>query len=341
IGCNQGCFDHIFTGQAVECMRNYLVSREGKIDLEHKTKKPMKVLVIGSGPAGLEAARVARVLGHNVLIVEENDRIGGQMHVAAVPKGRTDIKEMIDYYKAQIDHLGIELKLNFKATPEFINEYFPDAVIFATGSKFSPLKIPGINGSNGSNICIADDALNGDYPIGKNVVVIGGGATGIETAIWAAELGSISNEIAHFLSFYNLIDRDEMFSKWLKGNRNVTIIEALPKLATNVGRTTRGFLIGITQKLGINVITNANITQIKGNNIEFTTKSERGEETHTFKDIDTFILATGVRSNRDLFEKVKITNPSFKMFMIGDGKEPRTFMEAIHEGFQTAYNLDK
>ncbi|MFX1374860.1 MAG: FAD-dependent oxidoreductase [Promethearchaeota archaeon] len=339
IGCNQGCFDKIFSGKSVECMRNYLVSREGTVSLEEKTRNPMKVLVIGSGPAGLEAARVASILGHDVQIVEKNNNIGGQMHVAAVPKGRTDIKDMIDYYWEQINHLGIDLKLNFEATPESINRINPDAVIFATGVKYSIPNISGIDGSQGSNICVANAALSGDYPIGKNVVVIGGGSTGIETAIWAAELGAVSNEVAHFLSFYDLIDRDEIFSKWLKGNRNVTIIEALPKLASNVGRTTRGFLIGIAKKLGISTITSAKITQFKKDSIEFTIEGK--DKAEYLSGIDTFILATGVKSNTDLYDKVKESNPSYKIYMIGDSKEPRTFMEAIHEGFQTAYNLDK
>ena len=76
--------------------------------------------------------------------------------------------------------------------------------------------------------------------------------------------------------------------------------------------------------------------------IEYTiTIPDKGEETHTIDNIDTFILATGVKSNTDLYEKVKASNPSYKLFNIGDSKEPRTMVEAIHEGFETAYNLDK
>ena len=87
---------------------------------------------------------------------------------------------------------------------------------------------------------------------------------------------------------------------------------------------------------------NAEITKFEGNSMEYKTKSpDQGEETHSFDNVDTFILATGVKSNTDLYEKVKATNPSYKMFNIGDSKEPRTMLEAIHEGFETAYNLDK
>ncbi|MHA2399205.1 MAG: FAD-dependent oxidoreductase [Promethearchaeota archaeon] len=244
---------------------------------------------------------------------------------------------MLSYYEAQIRHRHIKLRLATEATPEFINGFNPDAVIFATGVKFSIPDIPGIDGSKGSDICFADEALAGDHVVGKNVVVVGGGGTGLETAIWAAELGAINSDIAHFLSFYELIPQEEIMKRWLKGNRNVTIIDVLPRLATNVGRTTRGYLIGISRKLQINSILGAEITKFDGNSIEY--KLE--DKTHTMDDVDTFILATGVKSNTDLYEKVKATNPSYKLFNIGDSKEPRTMMEAIHEGFETAYNLDK
>ncbi len=337
VACNQGCFDHIFTGRSVECMRNYAVSREGKVKLDKKTENPKNILIIGSGPGGLEAARVAKILGHSVTILEKKDEIGGQVNVSYIPPGRRDIKEVVDYYKAQIEHLNIELQLGVEATPEIINKHKPDVVIFATGVKYDVPDIQGIDGSLGSNICSAEDALSGDYPVGKNVVVVGGSATGIETAIWAAELGALDSDVARFISLYELMPRDEIYEKWLKGNRNVTILEMLPRLGTSVGRTTRGFLIGYMIKMGINMITNANITKFEGKTIEF----EHAGENKSLNDIDTFVLATGVKPNKELHDKIKNSNPSFKIYKIGDCKKPRTMMEAIHEGFKAAYKLDK
>ncbi len=337
VACNQGCFDHIFTGRSVECMRNYVASREGTFDLEKKTENPLKVLIIGSGPGGLEAARVAKILGHDVTIIEKKDEIGGQINVSYVPPGRRDIKDIVDYYKLQIKHNNIDLHLSVEATPELINNHKPDAVIFATGVKYEVPNIPGIDGSLGSNICLAEEALSENYPVGKNVVVVGGSATGMETAIWASELGALNSEVARFISLYDLMPRDEIYEKWLKGNRNVTIIEMLPRLGTNVGRTTRGFLIGHMIKMGIKMIKSANITKFEGKTIEF----EHAEGNQSLNDIDTFILATGVRANNDLHNKVKESNPSFKIYKIGDCKKPRTMLEAIHEGFKTAYKLDK
>jgi 2,4-dienoyl-CoA reductase (NADPH2) len=314
-------------------MRNYEVSREGKFDLGKKINNPKKVLIIGSGPAGLEAARVAKILGHDVTILEKKNKIGGQANVSYAPPGRHDIKEIVTYYKAQIDHLNIDLQLGVEATEELINEYHPDAVIFATGVKYSIPEIPGIDGSLGSTIYAAEDVLFGKYPVGKNIVVVGGSATGMETAIWAAELGALDSEVARFIALYELIPKDEIFNRWLKGNRNVTLIEMLPKLGLNVGRTTRGFLIGHIMKLGINIITNANITKFEGKTVEF----NHAGESKSLDNIDTFILATGVKPNTKLHDKIKASNPFYKIYKIGDCKKARTMMEAIHEVFKTAF----
>ncbi|MFW9950609.1 MAG: FAD-dependent oxidoreductase [Candidatus Thorarchaeota archaeon] len=337
VGCNQGCFDHIFTGSSVECMRNYAVSREGKINLDNKTKNPMNVLIIGAGPGGLEAARIAKILGHNVTILEKKHNLGGQANLSWIPPGRHDIHEIIDYYSAQIEHLGINLHLGAEANLESINKYQPDAVIFATGVKYNIPNIPGIDGSLGSEIYLAEKILEGEYPIGKNVVVVGGSATGMETAIWAAEQGSFDSEIAKFIAFYDLMPREELFKRWLRGNRNVTIIDMLPKLGMSIGRTSRGFLIGQLEKLGITSILNANLKRFEGKILTY----EQENNIKTLEKIDTFILATGVEPNDDLFNKVKETNPPYKIFKVGDCKKPRTMLEATHEGFSTAYNLDK
>ncbi|GAI81967.1 unnamed protein product, partial [marine sediment metagenome] len=261
----------------------------------------------------------------------------GQANLSWVPPGRYDIHEILDYYSSQIENLGIELHLGVEADLESINKYQPDAVIFATGVKYNIPDIPGIDGSLGSEIYLAEKILEGEYPIGKNVVVVGGSATGMETAIWAAEQGAISSEIAKFIAFYELLPKEELFKRWLRGNRKVTIIDMLPKLGMSIGRTTRGFLIGQIKKLGIISILNVQIKKFEGKTLIY----EHGNETKTLENIDTFIIAAGVTPNDELFNKVKQTNPPYKIFKIGDCKKPRTMMEAIHEGFRTAYNLDK
>ncbi|MBD3349959.1 MAG: NAD(P)-binding protein [Candidatus Lokiarchaeota archaeon] len=337
VACNQGCFDHIFKMQPVECMRNYRVSREGRIDISEKVENPKKILIVGAGPAGLEAARVATILGHEVTVVEKKDKIGGQLNVAFVPHGRESMKEILIYYENQIKHHNIDVRLNTEATVDYINDFGADEVIFATGVKFSIPPIDGIDGNNGSDVVFADIALAGDHPVGKNVVVVGGAATGVETAIWAAKLGAFTSEQAHFLAFYDALPRKEIFQSWFRGPRNVTILELLPRIGTSIGKSTRWVMLDELDSLGINVLTNVKIQKFDKDKVVF----EQNGETKEMKGIDTFILATGVKRNRDLYNKVKKIKPKFNIHRIGDCKKPRTIVEAIHDGFKTVYRLKK
>lgn len=337
VACNQGCFDGVFRMEQIQCLRNFEASREGKYDLSQKTNDPKKVLIIGAGPAGLEAARVATILGHKVLLVEKKNEIGGQLNVSFVPHGRETLREIFEYYKNQIIHIPMQVKLGLEVTPEIVKEYNPDAIICATGVKFKAPPIPGIDGSLGSDICFADDALAGDHLVGQNVVIVGGAATGVETAIWAARLGALTPDVAYFLSHYKALPQEEIMKRWFRGSRKVTILELLPRIGTSIGRSTRWTMLDEIDDLGIDVITNATITKFEGNQVHFTHNNEE----KILEDIDTFILATGVKPNRDLYNKLKKMNLHGKLYRIGDCKKPRTLLEAIHEGYKTAYNLDK
>ncbi|MHA1820451.1 MAG: oxidoreductase [Promethearchaeota archaeon] len=340
VACNQGCFDHVFKAQPVECMRNYMVSREGRIDLEAKKESvkkegAKKILIIGAGPAGLEAARVATILGHQVTLVEKNNYIGGQVNVAYVPNGRETFKDIIEYYKNQIEHYNIDLRLGVNVTEDFIMNFNADYVIFATGTKFSVPPIEGIDGSLGANICFADEALAGDVLIGKKVIVIGGSATGVETAIWAAKLGAITNEQAAFMAFYNLMPLEEIIKRWKKGPREVKILELLPRIGSSIGKSTRWVMLDELKLLDIEVLTQVNIKKLEKDVVYF----EKNGKEYSIEKVDNFILATGVKPNKELYNKIKSKKPPFKIYRIGDAKKPRTILEAIHEGFKTIYKL--
>ncbi|MHA1112231.1 MAG: oxidoreductase [Promethearchaeota archaeon] len=339
VACN-ACFDGVFQMEPIQCMRNFETSREGKYDLSKKTEIPKKVLIVGAGVSGLEAARIATILGHEVLVIERRDDIGGQLMASTIPGilgYRDELKRMYDYYKEQIRRVPLQVKFGLEVTPEIVRDYGADAVICATGVKFSIPPIPGIDGSLGSDVCFADEALVGDHPVGKNVVVVGGAATGVETAIWAARLGAMTPDIAHFLYTYKALPTEEILKKWVKGPRNVTMLELLPRIGNSIGKSTRWTMLDEIKHLGIEVVTNATITKFEGKTVHFTHNNEE----KTLGDVDTFILATGVKPNRDLYNKLKKMELPSKLYRIGDCKKPRTLLEAIHEGYKVAYNLDK
>ncbi|MFX1260351.1 MAG: FAD-dependent oxidoreductase, partial [Promethearchaeota archaeon] len=185
VACNQGCFDNIFSMKPISCLRNARAGNEAITELK-PIKEKKKVIVIGSGPAGLEAARIARMRGHEVHIFEKSDKIGGLLNIIWIPPGRNEFKRMIENYNYWIQKLGINLHLDTEVKIEIIKEFNPDVVFIATGS--TPIK-PSIPGINRKNVYWANDVFTGDAPIGRNNVIIGGGATGIELALYIAKYG--------------------------------------------------------------------------------------------------------------------------------------------------------
>ena len=228
----------------------------------------------------------------------------------------------------------------------------PDFVLCGTGVEFKIPNVPGFDGAekHGVNVCFADEALAGDYLIGKNVVVIGGAATGVETALWAVKKGAMDPHVAKFLSFYGGLDATEAMSRTFKGDRRVTILEYLPNIGNSIGKSTKWVFLNELQKLGVQVITNVDILKLENKAVHYRSRdvqiaTDMGEQ--QIIDVDTFILATGVLSNRHFGEQLKAYAKNMKISplpiikYIGDAKKVGTIMDAIHSGFRTAFKLGK
>ncbi len=189
IGCDEGCNQAYNdpTLPFVSCMRNPLAGREGEL-VSVPAAEPKKVLVAGGGPAGLEAARVLAERGHKVVLVDAAEKLGGQFNLAAVAPMKQDfalaVKQMIDWAAKA----GVEFKLNTPVTKEVIAEIKPDYVINAIGSKAAPCTIPGAEYA-----VSAHDVMAGKAALKGNVVVIGGGCVGMETAMTALETEGVTS----------------------------------------------------------------------------------------------------------------------------------------------------
>ncbi|MFW9875157.1 MAG: FAD-dependent oxidoreductase [Candidatus Thorarchaeota archaeon] len=331
IGCNQGCFDAIFKMVPVSCLRNARAGNEAKTEIK-PLKEKKKIMVIGAGPGGLEAARVAGIRGHEVHIFEKDDKIGGLLNIIWIPPGRNEFKRMIDNYSYWIQKYGIHLHLEQEVNIETVKEFNPDIVLLATGSK--PIK-PNILGIERDNVYWANDVFTMDAPVGRNNVIIGGGATGIELAIYLAKYGALSLEAFDFLTSYKALDPNIALNMLHAGRNKVTVLEQLPKLGSALGKTTKWVLLDKCDALGVRFCTSVKVKEIGENYVSFLDPKDNEQ---IINDVDTVYYATGVEPNNALFKEIKqIENIPVKK--IGDARKPETVLEAVHRAYEIANNI--
>jgi len=331
IGCNQGCFDAIFKMTPVSCLRNARAGREAKTELK-PLKEKKKIMVIGAGPGGLEAARVAGMRGHDIHIFEKDDKIGGLLNIIWIPPGRNEFKRMIDNYSYWIQKYGIHLHLEQEVTINTVKEFNPDVVLLTTGSK--PIK-PSIPGIDRENVYWANEVFSKDAPIGKNNVIIGGGATGIELAIYLAKFGTLSLEAFDFLTFYKALEPEIALNMLHNGRNKVTVLEQLPKLGSALGKTTKWVLLDKCDALGVKFHTGIRVKEIGDKYVSYL---DTADNEQVINDVDLVYYATGVESNNALYKEIRQIE-NIKVEKIGDARKPETVLEAVHRAYKIANNI--
>ena len=299
IGCHEGCIWRFMQGKPLSCAVNPACGREREYQLS-RTEEPKSVMIIGGGVAGMEAARVAATRGHKVVLYEKGKALGGHLVEAAVPDFKKDVSTLLDWYITQLKKLGVEIKTATQVSPEFVAKVNPDVIVLATGS--GPV-IPDIPGIENPNVITCIDLMLGKKKAVKDVVVIGGGLVGCETALWLAEDG-----------------------------KQVKIIEILPELMTGglpVPLMNRMMLIDLLALNNVDVLTSVNVQEITEGWIIVT---DKGEGSQRRINVDTVVIASGLTSDDDLF--MKLAGQFSHVYAIGDCQEPRNIMGAIWDGYE-------
>jgi 2,4-dienoyl-CoA reductase-like NADH-dependent reductase (Old Yellow Enzyme family)/thioredoxin reductase len=265
IYCNEGCFGRLFRGLPPSCDVNYEHGYEAKRKIK-QAQKIKNVLVIGGGPAGMEAARVAALRGHKVTLYEKSTMLGGQFVYASAAPFKEDFKPLLTWFQGQLKKLKVKVELAKECTPDMVEKLKPDAVIVATGA--IP-KIPNIP-IDSETAVKAIDVLSGKT-VGQSVVVAGGGQVGCETAWFLASMG-----------------------------KDVSIVEQRPLVSEGQNVASQMFLLKRLKELKVKILTNTFIDSVTKEGLTVIDKSGK-----RLIDADTVVLALGVQPEVKLAEKLK------------------------------------
>ncbi|SHE99655.1 2,4-dienoyl-CoA reductase [Thermoanaerobacter uzonensis DSM 18761] len=287
IHCNQACIAYIQKGLSVSCMINPEVGREKEFEV--KTDKPLNIAVIGGGPAGMSAAKYLAKKGHNVTLFEKENKLGGQLNVAKVPPYKQEIGKVIEYLENDLKKYNVKVHLNKKISLQEIKEMPYDKIVIATGSK--PAKI---NLDADINSYTAIEVLEGNIPKGRDIAIIGGGLTGLETAEYLAEKG-----------------------------KKVTVLEMKEEAGEGIYPMVKKLILNRLKELKVDIITNALIKEISGGKLMYTSK-----DTYKVVKVEDVVLAVGNLPDTE-FEELKNEN---RYHFIGDCKTVASAVEAIRDG---------
>ena len=305
IGCLR-CLNGIMFGKPISCTVNPDVEHD-EAGFEPAIEKK-DVLVVGAGPAGMEAAFIAAQRGHHVVLVDKQEEPGGQLRIASVPPAKQELTRVIKYQFSRLAEAGVDVRMGVELTAEDIQRDFAGyEVVLAYGAE--PI-VPGFM-TGFKQVMTADDLLAGRAFPGKKIVIVGGGSVGCETADYLAPL---VNDLA-------------------PSNRDVTLLEMTRTLAANAGGAGRAVLVTRILDKGVHVLTEAKLTGVTEDTISY----EKDGEEHVIEGADTLVLALGYRPNTALADA--LAEAGFTCHVLGDSKQCGNLRDAIGAGYEVACEL--
>ena len=298
VACDQGCIDRLFKGLDVWCTVNPVCSREGLFAKKRGASR--KVLIVGGGPAGLSAAKVAAERGHQVTLFEERKKLGGQLLAAGSLPHRSDWNDFAKTLIADVKRRKVRIVMGKKFAPAMIKKGEYDAAILASGSSALTPTLPGVSHDN---VILARD-YNEGKALAKGIIVIaGGGCQGAQTAEALA----------------------------LKKHA-VTVVEMTDNVAMDAPLEDRALLLERLGKLGVKLMTNTKIKSIGSSNV--VVESSGGERSLP---ADTVVVCMGAVPNNGAADELKRLVK--KVAVVGDAFKPRRVTEAVAEGALAALQI--
>lgn len=304
IGCDQGCYD-CFADTNVEqitCLRNPAVGREMECDFT-PVSQPETVLVAGGGIGGLEAAITLKKRGHHPILCESTDKLGGQFVTAGEAPRKGEMKAAVLLMAKQAQRMGVDIRLNTPVTPELIAQIKPHTFINAIGAE--PLVVP-VPGHDRDFVVNSHDVLNGKASVSGNVVVIGGGMVGVETAEYLAERGA-----------------------------KVTVLEMMGEICADLGQPRKVCVNESIYASGIVPVTNITVKEI----IDGAVVGEKDGRRETYP-CDFAVMAVGAKKRDGSALENACRENGVAYFEIGDAARARRAMNATREGFDVAMRFD-
>ncbi|WP_443660531.1 oxidoreductase [Clostridium algidicarnis] len=298
------CIDKLMQCETTKCAVNARMGRELEYGQLKENGKGRVVAIIGGGPAGMESARILALKGFKPVLFEKKDVLGGSVYLGSKPPLKEKLNWFLDSLEYQINQLGVDIRLNSEPTLEDIKSLSPYAVFVATGA--SPI-VPRLPGIDKSEVCTVIDVLEGKIDIkGKNVIVVGSGMTGLETAELLA----------------------------VQGNK-VTVVEMQNKIGPDAYLPN---LIDVTTRLkkhNVEMIPSMKLVEIKENEVSL---QNTKDNTISNRNADVVVLSLGSVSNNSMINGLEKIVPIVRV--LGDAEKPGRVAEAMHTAFEKSYFLE-
>lgn len=302
LGCHDGCFARSMEGKRGSCAVNPECGREFIVGIT-KAAENKNVVVVGGGPAGMEAARVSAERGYKVTLFEASDKLGGELVIGGVPDFKKNDRDLIKWYEHELSRLKVDVKLNTKATGEIIKKFNPDIVYIAEGSTPIHINVPGIESNK---VTYANDVLAGKTEPGQKCVIVGGGLVGCELALHLAKHG-----------------------------KDVTIVEALKdilKSGAPMAPMNEWMLRDLLKFNNVKISVSSPLSKITDEGAVV-----KCGETENVIPADSIIIAVGYKSKNTLYEELKYDY--VQIYNLGDSRKVRNIRGAIWDAYEVARTI--